>query len=185
MKINLLSALATTLLLASCIKYTIPTPPPPGGPTNPTGPTTPNIPYGVSAYVNGTYTTFNTDLSVDTSYGTASVLGGGDSAAFSNAMIDFVFTANNTPYVKGIYPYQTNNTPYSSGITLYFFGQYNTKWGFTSYDDTLTLTNITDTTFTGTISNTTLYGVFQNPNYPYNQYDSTMTLTNMKFYLKW
>ena len=183
MKINTLPVLASMFLFASCIKYSIPIPPPAGGSTNPSGPTAPNIPYGVSAIVNGKYTTFNTSLVVDTSYESVSILGYGDSAGFTNAQIEFDFTTNNAPFVTGIYTYQPNGTPYSSAISISFFGLYNTNIGFTGYTDTLTLTDITDTTYTGTITGP-LTAVIDNPNYPYNQYDSTMTFTNGKFYVR-
>lgn len=169
-------ALIFTLLFASCIKAYIPIPHPPAPPA-------PTTPIGVSAVVNGTYTTFNNRLNVDTSNGDFYVTGWGDSAGFTNAQIVFIVEAYNTPIIPGNYTYQPNGTPYSSAITIYFDGSYNTQLGFTSYDDTVKLTSVTDTTFAGTIVGT-LHGEITNPNYPFNRYDSVMPFTNAQFYLR-
>jgi hypothetical protein len=140
---------------------------------------------GVSAVVNGKYTTFNHLLTVDTSDGGVSVLGWGDSAGFTNTQIAFGFSAYNVPLTPGLYTYQPNGTPYSSAMTVYFFGAYNTSTGFTNYDDSTNVITFTDSSCTGTVVNATLHGEIMNPNYPFNEYDSTMPLSNMQFNLKW
>jgi hypothetical protein len=138
---------------------------------------------GVSAIVNGKYTTFNSNLTVDTTNGDFFIDGWGDSTGFTNAELALDFSAYNAPYVLGEYLYQPNGTPYSSGMTIYFYDNTYGKIGFTNYHDTLTLTSLTDTTFAGTNAGT-LDGEIIDPNSPSHRYDSTMTLSNMKFNLR-
>ena len=132
---------------------------------------------GISGVLNGVYTTFNTNMSLDTTDGVpsgVSVISWGDSAAFHNAQLAFGFSNNTGPIVPASYPYDA--------ATIYFWSQ-GSQTGFTCNIDTLTVTYVSDSTFAGTISGTWV-GEIQSEFPPYN-YDSTLNFTNVKFYLKW
>jgi hypothetical protein len=90
-----------------------------------------------------------------------------------------------TALTTGIYPASGFDLENQSEWTIYVWANwgYTSNVGFLAYPDTVVVTNITDTTITGTFFGTCV-GEIQNQNYPYNFIDSTITVTNGKFYLK-
>jgi hypothetical protein len=185
MKKLLLIAGIMTTLLGACIKSTIPIPPPaPSGgatgssDTSGASGTLPTWPMGISGVLNGVYTTFNTNMTLDTTGAPASgvsIISWGDSAAYHNAQLAFGFGSNTGPIVPALYP--------NNATTIRFWSPYNSNIAFTSFIDTITVTYVSDSTFAGTISGTFL-GEIQSEFPPYN-YDSTLNFTDIKFYLKW
>lgn len=169
------------LPFAACIKTYIPIPKPPGTSGGSTGsPSTPGS-YGVSATVNGKFVTFNSSLSVDTSQNGLSIVGWGDSIPYTNYYLDLGCANAYDPLILGIYNYQPDGTPRTSAFTLYTTYDY-VKTGFCAYDAQVTLTNITDSTITGTFTGTAEAKVVDSRLNVIN-YDSLVPVTNGKFYL--
>jgi hypothetical protein len=147
---------------------------------------TDTIPYGFSMVVNGKYSTFNSYASVDTTGNQLFYTGTGDSACCTNMLIDWVLSKfDNSALTKGIYPASGYDLENQSEWTIYASANwgYTSQIGFLAYPDSVNVTDITDTTITGTFSGTCT-GVIQNQNYPYNNIDSIMIVTDGKFHLK-
>ena len=152
----------TTIILlfalpfAACIKAVIPIPHPPQGGS--TSPPTVNIPPGLSMSVNGMFSTFNRYPSVDTSDNGFTYFATGDSACCTNMVIAFGMNKrDNTPLTLGIYP----ANGFGRGVNI---------------------TNITDSTITGTFSGTCTGEIMNESTNAY--YDSAQTISNGKFYLR-
>jgi hypothetical protein len=92
---------------------------------------------------------------------------------------------DNSPLTTGIYPASGYDLENQSEWMIYASANwgYTSKIGFLAYPDSVNVTDITDTTITGTFSGTCT-GVIQDQNYPYNNIDSIMIVTNGKFHLK-
>jgi hypothetical protein len=193
MKKPLLIAGIVTTLLGACIKSTIPIPPPPpssgsGGSSGASGSsgTVPTWPMGISGVLNGVYTTFNRNMTLDTTGIPATgvqIYTWCDSAQFGDVQLAFGFSNNAGSIVPALYAGQPNGSTYSSGITVNVISQSDPAYGFPSYDDSIYVTYVSDSTFAGTISGT-FVGNIETPLPPYN-YDSTLSFTNIRFYLKW
>lgn len=144
------------------------------------------IPYGFSMVVNGKYSTFNSYASVDTTQNQLNYTGTGDSACCTNMQIAWGLNKfDNSPLTIGIYPASGYDLENQSEWTIYVYANwgYTSDVGFLAFPDTVIVTNITDTTISGTFSGTCTGGI-QNQNYPYNTIDSIMTVTDGKFHLK-
>jgi hypothetical protein len=180
----------TTLILlfslpfAACIRsvISIPPPPPGGSSSSPTG----NMPYSLSLEINGTYTTFNADWIIDSTNNGFTILAGGDSACCTNMSIAWgVNKFDNTPLTTGIYPSQGYLDENESEWTIYVGGQYNTQVGYLAFPDTVSISNVTDSTITGTFWGPCT-GRIYNLNDPTIYQDSVLNVTNGKFHLrKW
>jgi hypothetical protein len=177
----------TTLILlfalpfASCIKAVIPIPPPPGGSSS----STDNTPYGMSMTINGMFSTYNSFPSVDTSDNGFNYTGTGDSACCTDLLLAWGLAKfDNTPLTLGIYPASGYDLENQSEWTIYSYANwgFNSNVGFLAYPDTVTVTNITDSTISGTFSGTCTGSILNMNNMTY--YDSVMTVTNGKFHLK-
>jgi hypothetical protein len=172
------------LSFAACIKTEIPIPPPPPGGSS-TSPPTGNIPYGISMYVNGMFSTYNTSPSVDTTENGFNYMGSGDSACCTNLAIAWGMNKfDNTALTLGVYPASGYLDENQSEWTIYSWGNWNytSNIGFLAFPDTVIITNITDSSITGTFFGTCTGSIF-NFNTD-NSYDSVMTVTNGKFHLK-
>jgi len=181
--------LVCVLSFAGCIKYVVPIPPPPGG----SGSTALNngggTPYGFSMVINGLYSTYNSYSSVDTTNNGFNYMATGDSSCCTNIVIAWgINKFDNTPLTTGIYPSSGFDLENQSDWTLY---DYNT-WGYTpdvgfgAFPDSVIVTNITDTTITGTFSGTCTAKIMSDSVSKFGPvyYDSTILVTNGKFYLQ-
>jgi hypothetical protein len=171
------------LPFAACIKAYIPIPHPPqgGSPSSPTG----NIPLGLSMSVNGMFSTFNGYPSVDTSDNSFTYFATGDSACCTNMRIAFGMNKfDNTPLTVGIYPASGFDLENQSEWTIYNYGpwDFTSNVGFLAYPDSVNITNITDSTITGTFSGTCTGEIMNESTNAY--YDSVQTISNGKFYLR-
>jgi len=147
---------------------------------------TDNTPYGFSMVVNGKYSTFNAYSTVDTTENQLNYSGTGDSACCTNMMIAWGLSKfDNAALTTGIYPASGYDLENQSEWTIYDYANwgYTPNVGFLAFPDSVIVTSITDSTITGTFSGTCT-GEIQNQNYPYNNIDSIMTVTNGKFHLK-
>jgi hypothetical protein len=156
--------IAIALLLAACHKSN-PTPPPA---------------FTVSANINGTPTTFNAIISVDTfsTPGTVYIVAHSDSANLTPLL---EITLSNTPLKPGTYPYVTTGpdstgssaTPASPvgllGYTLWT-DSVGTFVQYSAFSDTVTLTTVTQTWLSGTFQGTCEYTP-----------DSVVSITNGQF----
>jgi hypothetical protein len=145
--------IAIALLLAACHKSTT---------------TTPTPAFSVSATINDTPTTFNAIITVDTlsTPGTVYIVAHSDSANLTPLL---EITLGNTPLRPGTYPFAD-----SAGGPIGFLAY--TNWfngGAVQYpavSDTITLTTVTPTWFSGTFSGTCEYSA-----------DSVVSVTNGQF----
>jgi hypothetical protein len=140
------------LLLAACHKSsTLPTPA-----------------FTVSASINGTPTTFNAIITVDSLSipGTVYIVAHSDSANLTPLL---EITLGNTPLKTGVYPFADSGASTSSllGYTLWNGG---TAVQYPAVSDTVTLTTVTKTWFSGTFSGTCEYSA-----------DSVVSVTNGQF----
>jgi hypothetical protein len=145
-----------------------------------------SIPYGFSMVVNGKFSTFNSFASVDTTENEFDYTGTGDSACCTNMLISWGLSKfDNSALTTGIYPASGYDLENQSEWTIYASANwgYTSQIGFLAYPDSVNVTEITDTTITGTFSGTCT-GIIQNQNYPYNNIDSIMIVSNGKFHLK-
>lgn len=140
------------LLLAACHKSaSIPTPA-----------------FNITASVNDTPTTFNAIITVDTisTPGTVYIVAHSDS---DNLTPLLEITLSNTPLKPGVYPFAD-----SADGPLSLLGYTNWVSGgavqYPSVSDTVTLTTVTPTWFSGTFSGTCEYGA-----------DSVVSITNGQF----
>ena len=136
--------------------------------------------------VNGMYSTYNSYSSVDTTGNGFNYTGTGDSACCTNMLVAWGLNKfDNSALTTGIYPASGFDLENQSEWTIYDYNTwgYTADIGFLAYPDSVVVTNITDTTITGTFWGTCT-GEIQNQNYPYNFVDSIMTITNGKFYLR-
>jgi hypothetical protein len=168
-----MACLAFPFLLAACNKSTSPTPTPA---------------FNVSASINGTPTTFNAIITVDSLSipGTVYIVAHSDSANLTPLL---EITLNNTPLKPGTYPYSNNSSgPDSSGGSggsggpSGAYGAANTGLlGYTNWllggavqypaiSDTVTLTNVNPSWFSGTFQGTCAYSA-----------DSVVSITNGQF----
>jgi len=146
--------IAIALFLAACTKTSSPSP----APAN-----------TISASINGTPTTFNVSITVDTlsSPGTVYVVAHADSA---NLTPLFEITLGNTPLQPGTYPFTSATgsplppgSPLPAGSPFGLLGY--TQWSgatdlqYTPLSDTVTLTTVTKTWFSGTFQGTCEYTV--------------------------
>ncbi len=142
------------LLLAACHKST--TPPTPA--------------FTVSASINGTPTTFNAIITVDSLSipGTVYIVAHSDSANLTPLL---EITLGNTPLKPGVYPFADSAGGALSllGYTLWSGG---TALQYPAVSDTVTLTTVTPTWFSGTFSGTCEYSA-----------DSVVSVTNGQFTL--
>jgi hypothetical protein len=145
--------IAIALLLAACHKSTS---------------TTPTPSFSISATINDTPTTFNAIITVDTlsTPGTVYIVAHSDSANLTPLL---EITLGNTPLKPGAYPF-TDSAGGPIGFLAY------TNWlngGAVQYpavSDTITLTTVTRTWFSGTFSGTCEYSA-----------DSVVSVTNGQF----
>ena len=141
------------LLLAACHKSTAPTPTPA---------------FTVSASINDTPTTFNATITVDTlsTPGTVYIVAHSDSANLTPLL---EITLSSTPLKPGVYPLAD-----SAGGPLSLLGYTNWLNGgavqYPAVSDTVTLTTVTKTWFSGTFSGTCEYSA-----------DSIVSITNGQF----
>lgn len=182
-------ALVFALSFGACIKYEIPIPPPPTGGTTSTSPNG-TMAFGISMDVNGVFSTYNSRFSVDTSDNSFNLIGWGDSACCTNTQLLWsVNKADNSALTTGMYlppepPGYGNGNQAGFTVDIYNVWSFANDVGFSAYPDTINVTNITDTTITGTFSGTCSGLIYSsNINSP-GQYDSTLTVTNGKFYLR-
>jgi hypothetical protein len=171
------------LPFAACIKTVIPiAPPPPGGSSSST---TGNIPYGISMYINGKFTTFNSGAKLDTSDNQFFIQGGGDSAGFTNLGLAMdMFTFDNAPVIAGMYVSSSFGTEYQGDFTLWAYGFADqNSVAFGGFPDTIIVTKITDTTLTGTFWGTCTADYPALPPAPPGTVDSTIYVTKGQFYL--
>jgi hypothetical protein len=179
---TILFLVSFALPFAACIKSVIPIAPPPGGSSSsPTG----NIPFGISMYINGKFTTFNSGASLDTSGNQFFIQGGGDSAGFTNLGLAMaMYTADNAPVSAGMYVSSGFGTEYRGDFTLYAYGFADqNSVGFQGYPDTILVTKITDTTITGTFWGACTADYPDPPPGPPGTVDSTFYVTKGQFYL--
>jgi len=141
-------------------------------------------PIGISATVNGQYTTFNRNISIDTS-STAneiSITASGDSTPFRSSILGIVVRGPGTGLVKpGLYTYAGYD--YSGGLGIATTINYSQVL-FGSYDDSITVATVTDSTVSGTFHGN-IEGQIINFNDPQHPQDSVITVVNGKFNLKW
>jgi hypothetical protein len=155
--------IAIALLLAACHKSSAPTPA-----------------FTVSANINGTPTTFNAIISVDalSTSGTVYIVAHSDSANLTPLL---EITLSNTPLKPGIYTYITNGPDSSGGsastaspVGLLGYTLWTDSIGtfvqYSAFSDTVTLTTVTPTWFSGTFQGTCEYTP-----------DSVVSITNGQF----
>ncbi|HEV3224720.1 MAG TPA: hypothetical protein VGZ90_17695 [Puia sp.] len=142
---------------------------------------------GISAWANGKFLTFNTDLNagVPGRSGIVYFSGYSDSPAV-NTLISFIITSNDGIINPGIYPsYSISQTaPHTSMLEFYSGLEYP---GFISWsnDDSVTITSISsDSTLQGTFHGTVIETVIS-PGAPGGHRDSVVTLTNGQFNIKY
>jgi hypothetical protein len=141
------------LLLAACHKSTSNTPTPA---------------FTVSASINDTPTTFNAIITVDTisTPGTVYIVAHSDSANLT-PLIEI--TLSNTPLKPGSYPV-TDTTGGPIGLLGYTLWSGGTAVQYPAVSDTVTLTTVTKTWFSGTFQGTCEYST-----------DSVVSITNGQF----
>jgi hypothetical protein len=146
---------------------------------------TDSIPYGFSMVVNGKFSTFNSFASVDTTENEFDYTGTGDSACCTNMLISWGLSKfDNSALTTGIYPASGYDLENQSEWTIYNYGpwDFTSNVGFLAYPDSVNITNITDSTITGTFSGTCTGQIMNENTNAY--YDSVQPVTNGKFYLK-
>jgi hypothetical protein len=145
-----------------------------------------NTPYGFSMIVNGQYSTFNSYSTIDTTLNQIDYSGTGDSACCTGMQVAWGLSKfDGAATTKGIYPSSGFGLENQGEWTIYDYANwgYTPDIGFLAFPDSIIVTDITDSTITGTFSGTCI-GELQNQNYPYNTIDSNMTVTNGKFHLR-
>jgi hypothetical protein len=146
--------LAIVFFLAACNKSSSPTQPA----------------SNVSASINGIPTTFNAIITVDSlnTPGTVYIVAHSDSA---NLTPLFEITLRSTPLKAGTYPIADSNSGPQSllGYTVWS-DSVGTYVQYTAVSDTVTLTTVTKTGFSGTFQGTCEYGA-----------DSVVSVTNGQF----
>jgi hypothetical protein len=144
-----------TLLLAACNKTSSPTPTPA---------------FTVSASINGTPTTFNAIITVDSlsTPGTVYIVAHSDSANL-NPLLEI--TLSSTPLRSGTYPFadSTGGPQSLLGYTVWS-DTAGTYVQYPAISDTVTLTTVAKTWFSGTFQGTCAYSV-----------DSVVSVTNGQF----
>jgi len=147
--------IAIVLFLAACNKSSSPAPAPA---------------FNVSASINGTPTTFNAIITVDSlsTPGKVYIVAHSDSA---NLTPLFEITLGSTPLKAGTYPIADSNTGPQSllGYTVWS-DSVGTYVQYTAISDTVTLTTVTNTWFSGTFQGTCEYSA-----------DSIVSVTNGQF----
>jgi|GEM_PF-1597677 len=141
-------------------------------------------PAGISATVNGQNTTFNTNISIDTSSigHEISITASGDSAPFKSSILEIVVTGPGPGLPKpGLYTY--TGYDYRGGLGVATTMNYSSVL-FGSYDDSITVATVTNSTVSGTFHGN-IYGQIINSNDPQHPHDSIITVTNGKFNVKW
>jgi hypothetical protein len=142
------------------------------------------IPVGISAIVNGHKTTFNRNISIDTSSinHTISINAEGDSTAFKSTRLNIIVRGPGPGLVKpGIYTYYSYDLEGSLGISTTI--DYSVIL-FGSYNDTINVLTVTDTTISGLFKGD-IEGQIRDFNDPGNPRDSVITVTEGKFNLRW
>ncbi len=142
------------------------------------------IPVGISAIVNGHKTSFNRNISIDTSSitHTISINAEGDSTAFRSTRLNIVVRGPGPGLVKpGIYTYYSYELEGSLGISTTI--DYSVIL-FGSYNDTINVLTVTDTTISGLFKGD-IEGQIRDFNDPGNPRDSVIRVTDGKFNLRW
>jgi hypothetical protein len=146
--------IAIVLFLAACNKTSSP----------------PTPAFNVSASINGTPTTFNAIITVDSlsTPGTVYIVAHSDSANLNPL---FEITLGSTPLKTGTYPVADSNSGPQSllGYTVWSDSA-GTYVQYTAVSDTVTLTTVTKTWFSGTFQGTCEYSA-----------DSVVSVTNGQF----
>ncbi|MDR3711910.1 MAG: hypothetical protein P4L51_03775 [Puia sp.] len=166
MKKHLFTALTLLACSGSCTKNGVS----PYDPSN----------YYIMATVDGNRMLFNSLMSADTTrYGTISITGFADTTTYSPYI--HITLRGNPPLKKGDYPC-LSAPDFNSGILGYANWPGQILQDYTSYDDTVSVTDINTITVSGTFRGTVNYYA---PNYSNGTYflDSTKAITNGVFYL--
>jgi len=150
--------IAIVLFLAACNKSSSPTQPA----------------FNVSASINGIPTNFNAIITVDSlnTPGTVYIVAHSDSA---NLTPLFEITLSSTPLKAGTYPIADSNSG-PQGLLGYtvWSDSVGTYVQYTAVSDTVTLTTVTKTWFSGTFQGTCEYSA-----------DSVVSVTNGQFTVGW
>jgi hypothetical protein len=142
------------------------------------------IPVGISAVVNGQRTTFNRNISIDTSSISheISITANGDSTAFKSSVLEIVVTGPGPGLIKpGIYAYYGLDRTGGLGVATTID---DSQVLFGSYNDTINVLTVTDSTISGTFKGD-VEGQIRLFNDPGNPRDSVITVRDGKFNLKW
>ena len=141
--------------------------------------------------INGMFSTYNSNALIDSSDNGLNIISWGDSACCTNINLAWgVNKFDNAPLTTGIYPSSGFGLENQSEWTIYAFANwgYTSNVGFLAYPDTVNITNVTDSTITGTFWGTCDAQIMSDSVSKFGPvyYDSTIIVTKGKFYLrKW
>ncbi len=139
---------------------------------------------GISVTINGKKTTFNNFIYMDTTQGELAVNTEGDSAGFTGTGLSLII--NPFPIKTGLYPnanmvFNSDNNSSELGANTSINGS---QVLFGSYDDSVTVTAVTDSTVVGTFHGH-MHGQVLDQNSQSGYRDSVITCTDGKFNIKY
>jgi hypothetical protein len=140
-----------------------------------------NTPYGISAKINGTLTSFGANVTIDTTGDEVDIIGSVDSLGGYPGLN--LFISENGPLKAGIYPNQAFVDPMTPSSYLNYYttaggGSFNTVT-YASTDDTITVTSVTSKAIAGTFHGTVVNHYFDTNTDTFK--DSTITVTDGTF----
>jgi hypothetical protein len=139
---------------------------------------------GISATINGKNVTFNGITRIDTSGGNLYISCTVDSLTFGSPMIT-LFVQGTRPLKTGLYPNLAlvPRAPFQSDMSYSTYQGYASQQ-YQSYDDSVSVSFVNNSSASGTFTGTAVYTDISQPGSGRHE-DSTIAISNGKFYVNW